>query len=385
MSAVTPAGSTPAGSNGRKPRVAVLFGGRSSEHAVSCVTAAGVLQFIDRDKYDVVPVGIAKNGQWSLVADDPAQWSLSSDTLPEVTASVESLTVGQSLDDRQLVAVAPEQMPRQLGEIDVVLPLLHGPFGEDGTIQGLFELVDLRYVGAGVLASAVSMDKHFMKVIFESVGLNVGPYVVITDKQWNRDAEEAMSRTAGLGFPVFVKPARAGSSVGISKVGSRDGLLAAIESAREHDPKVLVEAAVEGREIECAVLGGRNSFDARASMPGEIVVDHAGAHEFYDFEAKYVDDTAAALTCPADLPDEVTERIQTQAVQAFDAVEAEGLSRVDFFYTPDGEVVVNEINTMPGFTPTSMYPQMWAKSGIGYTDLIDELIYLALNRKTGLR
>ena len=363
----------------------MLFGGRSSEHAVSCVTAAGVLEAIDRAKYDVVPVGIAKNGQWALVADDPSQWTLTSETLPEVTASVESLTLGQSLDDRRLLAVAPEQMPRSLGEVDVVLPLLHGPFGEDGTVQGLLELADLRYVGAGVLASAVSMDKQFMKIIFAAAGLEVGPYVVITDKHWTRDPEAALERAAALGYPLFVKPARAGSSVGITKVSSAAELADAIDVARAHDPKVLVEAAVEGREIECAVLGGRDGGDPRASMPGEIEVDHDGAHQFYDFEAKYVDNTAAALSCPADLPDEVTKRIRIAAVEAFEAVEAEGLSRVDFFYTEDGRVVINEINTMPGFTPTSMYPQMWAKSGIGYTDLIDELIYLALTRKTGLR
>ncbi|WP_026818148.1 D-alanine--D-alanine ligase family protein [Arthrobacter castelli] len=374
-----------AAENGHKPRVAILFGGRSSEHAVSCVTAAGVLEYIDRDKYDVVPIGIAKNGQWSLVADDPAQWSLTSQTLPEVTASVESLTVGHSLDDRSLVAVAPEQMPRHLGEIDVVLPLLHGPFGEDGTIQGLFELADIRYVGAGVLASAVSMDKHFMKVIFASAGLSVGPYEVITDRQWSRSRDASLERAASLGFPVFVKPARAGSSVGISKVSDAGGLAAAVEAAREHDPKVLIEGAVTGREIECAVLGGRDGGESRASMPGEIVVARDGEHEFYDFEAKYVDDTAAQLSCPADLPGDITEQIRSQAVQAFDAVEAEGLSRVDFFYTGDGNVVINEINTMPGFTPNSMYPQMWAKSGVGYTELIDELIHLALTRRTGLR
>lgn len=367
-----------------KPRVAVLFGGRSSEHAVSCVTAAGVLGAINKDKYEVIPIGIAKSGQWVLAAGDTAQWSLSASSLPEVLPSSKTVTLAEIGGEHQLIVAAPNQVPQELGTVDVVFPLLHGPFGEDGTIQGLLELSDTRYVGAGVLASAVSMDKHYMKVVFEAAGLHVGPYIAVTDRQWVKDAESVRKRVDQLGFPVFVKPARAGSSMGISKVDSLEGLDAAVEEARRHDLKLVIEAGIVGREIECAVLEGRGTDSPRTSMPGEISVA-GGTHEFYDFNAKYVEDDAAALSCPADIPDEAIVRVRELAAAAFDAVGAEGLSRVDFFYTRDGELIINEINTMPGFTPKSMYPQMWGASGLGYADLIDELIYLALNRKTGLR
>lgn len=369
---------------GAKPRVAVLFGGRSSEHAVSCVTAAGVLGAINRDKYEVIPIGIAKTGQWVLAAEDTAQWSLSASSLPEVVPSRKTVTLAEIGGEHQLIVASPNEVPQELGTVDVVFPLLHGPFGEDGTIQGLLELSDTRYVGAGVLASAVGMDKHYMKVVFEAAGLQVGPYIAVTDRQWRKDAESVRKQVDRLGFPVFVKPARAGSSMGISKVDSLDELDAAIEEARRHDLKLVIEAGIVGREIECAVLEGRGTDAPRTSMPGEISVA-GGTHEFYDFNAKYVEDDAAALSCPADLPEEAITRVRELSAAAFDAVGAEGLSRVDFFYTPDGQLIINEINTMPGFTPKSMYPQMWAASGLGYADLIDELIYLALNRKTGLR
>jgi D-alanine-D-alanine ligase len=347
------------------------------------VTAAGVLGAIDRTKYDVIPIGIAKSGQWVLAGEDTTQWSLSASSLPEVLPSAQTVTLAEIGGEHQLIVASPNEVPHELGTVDVVFPLLHGPFGEDGTIQGLLELSDTRYVGAGVLASAVGMDKHFMKVVFEAAGLRVGPYVAVTDRQWRNDPESVRKRVDLLGFPVFVKPARAGSSMGISKVDSLDDLDAAIEAAREHDPKLVIEAGIVGREIECAVLEGRGSDAPRTSLPGEITVAE-GDHQFYDFNAKYVDD-AAALSCPADMPEEAIARVRELAAVAFDAVGAEGLSRVDFFYTPDGAVIINEINTMPGFTPKSMYPQMWAASGLSYPDLIDELIQLALNRKTGLR
>ena len=366
-----------------RPRVAVLFGGRSSEHAVSCVTAAGVLGAIDQTKYEVIPIGIAKTGQWVLASGDTRDWSLSASSLPEVVSSARTVALTEIGGEHQLIVASPNEVPQELGAVDVVFPLLHGPFGEDGTIQGFLELSDTRYVGAGVLASAVGMDKHFMKVVFESAGLRVGPYIAVTDRQWRNDPETVRKRVDQLGFPVFVKPARAGSSMGISKVDSLEGLDAAMEAAREHDPKLVIEAGIVGREIECAVLEGRGTDAPRTSMPGEISVA-GGGHEFYDFNAKYVDD-AADLSCPADLPDEAIARVRELAGVAFDAVGAEGLSRVDFFYTPDGELIINEINTMPGFTPKSMYPQMWKASGLGYAELIDELIYLALHRKTGLR
>jgi D-alanine-D-alanine ligase len=367
--------------------VLVLFGGRSSEHSVSCVTAAGVLEAIDRSRYDVVPVGITKSGQWSLVSADPSAWSLRSDVLPEVTATSQAVVMGTAVDGtpgQELLVAAPGSVPESLGGVDVVLPLLHGPFGEDGTLQGMLELADMRYVGAGVLASAVGMDKHYMKVVFASAGLEVGPYEVVTDRQWRSDADGSIRRAAALGFPLFVKPARAGSSMGISRVEDTDGIRAAVDAARAFDPKVVIEAGIEGREIEVAVLQGRGLDAPRTSLPGEISMQ-AGDHDWYDFEAKYVDGAAAQLSCPAELPDDVIERVRRLAGEAFDAIGAEGLSRVDFFYTPDGRLVINEINTMPGFTPISMYPQMWAKSGLGYTELIDELIGLALDRGTGLR
>lgn len=368
----------------RKPRVAVLFGGRSSEHAVSCVTAAGVLGAINKDKYEVIPIGIAKTGQWVLAPAETAEWSLAASSLPEVVPSPETVTLAEIGGEHQLIVASPNQVPQELGAVDVVFPLLHGPFGEDGTIQGLLELSDTRYVGAGVLASAVGMDKHYMKVVFEAAGLHVGPYVAVTDRQWRKDPEAVRKQVDRLGFPVFVKPARAGSSMGISKVDSLEELDAAIEEARRHDLKLVIEAGILGREIECAVLEGRGTDAPRTSMPGEISVA-GGTHEFYDFNAKYVEDDAASLSCPADMPAEAIARVRELAAAAFDAVGAEGLSRVDFFYTPDGELIINEINTMPGFTPKSMYPQMWAASGLGYADLIDELIYLALHRNTGLR
>ena len=371
----------------RKPRVLVLFGGRSSEHSVSCVTAAGVLEAIDRTRYDVVPVGITKSGQWSLVSADPSSWSLGSDAPPEVTATEHAVVMGTAPDRREgqeLFVAAPGSVPESLGGVDVVLPLLHGPFGEDGTLQGALEMAGMRYVGAGVLASAVGMDKHYMKVVFAAAGLEVGPYEVITDRQWRTDPEAGIRRAADLGFPIFVKPARAGSSLGISRVEESEGIRAAVEAARAFDPKVIIEAGIRGREIEVAVLQGRGLDGPRTSLPGEIAIQ-PGGHTWYDFDAKYMDGAAAELSCPADLPPEVIDRVRHLAGEAFDAIGAEGLSRVDFFYTPDGRLVINEINTMPGFTPISMYPQMWAKSGLGYTELIDELIGLALDRGTGLR
>lgn len=371
-------------SPGRKIRVALLFGGRSSEHAVSCVTAAGVMNAIDQAKYEVVPIGIAKDGQWVLSDGDWQQWALNAGAMPEVRSGSETVRLAGGPGRPGLVVSRPNEVPRELGDVDVVFPLLHGAFGEDGTVQGLLELADVRYVGAGVLASAVGMDKHFMKVAFEAAGLKVGPYVAVTDREWRRDPQAVRDAVGALGYPVFVKPCRAGSSVGISRVEREEDLDAAVSEARRHDLRIVVEASIAGREIECGVLEGRGSDAPRTSLPGEIVVQ-GGSHTFYDFEAKYVEDNAAALSCPADLPDDVIAEVRKQAARAFDAVSAEGLSRVDFFYTPDGELVINEINTMPGFTPISMYPQMWAATGLSYHDLIDELIQLALERPTGLR
>jgi D-alanine-D-alanine ligase len=366
-----------------RPRVAIVFGGRSSEHAVSCATAAGVLRAIDRSRYDVVPIGISRDGQWVLAADDPSRFELTAGRTPEVEASPAHVVLPLSTRETSITVLESGQPPRELGQVDVVFPLLHGPFGEDGTLQGFLELSDVRYVGSGVFASAAGMDKHYMKMVFAGHGLPVGPYAVITDRAWRSDKAAAMDACAGLAYPLFVKPARAGSSMGITRVDDPAGLEAAVEVAREHDPKVIVEAGITGREIECAVLEGHGISGPRTSEVGEIQVHDN--HAFYDFEAKYLAEADVELSCPADVPESVSKEVQRLAAEAFEALGCEGLARVDCFYTDDGRVLVNEINTMPGFTPHSMYPRMWAASGLDYPDLIDELISLALERRTGLR
>jgi D-alanine-D-alanine ligase len=364
--------------------VAVVFGGRSSEHAISCVTAAGVLRAIDRDAYDVVPIGITTSGRWVLAADDPARWELGAGVLPEVKdGDGPGVMVPLETDSRSLSVLEQGQVPGTLGNVDVVFPLLHGPFGEDGTLQGLLELGDRRYVGSGVLASAASMDKHVMKVMLAGAGLPIAPYLVVPAREWERHPDEVRADVEELGWPVFVKPARAGSSIGITKVHRPEELDAAIELARRHDPKVVIEPEVIGREIECAVLESLDGGPPATSLPGEIEV--ISGHEFYDFEAKYLDEDAVRLSCPADLPDAITHRVRELSVRTFEAMGCEGLARVDFFVTSDGRVLVNELNTMPGFTRVSMYPRMWAATGLDYPSLVDRLIKLALHRRTGLR
>lgn len=369
----------------RKPRVAVVFGGRSSEHAVSCATAAGVLRAIDRDVYDVVPVGITRDGAWVLAPDDADALTLTAERTPEVADTGAEVILPTRVGRSELSIHRPGAALEALGEVDVVFPLLHGPYGEDGTLQGMLELTDIRYVGSGVLASAAGMDKHYMKVVFVGAGLPVGPYTVITDTQWRRDKAAAMDAVGALTYPVFVKPCRAGSSMGVSKVDGPEGLEAAIDAAREHDLKVIVESGIVGREIECAVLQGRGLDAPRTSMPGEIVVEAGHGHDFYDFEAKYLDEASVVLSCPADLPEGVADEVRRLAAAAFESLACEGLARVDCFVTEGGAVVINEINTMPGFTPHSMYPRMWEASGVTYPELVDELIQLALERPVGLR
>ena len=368
----------------RKPRVAVVFGGRSSEHAVSCSTAGSVLQALDDDRYDVVPVGITRDGRWVLESAEPGRLAITgADALPEVDGSRSTVALAQQNGSSELVVHEPSAVPRTLGEVDVVFPLLHGPWGEDGTLQGLLEMAGVRYVGSGVLASAVGMDKHYMKVVLASHGLPVLPYAVISPRDWESDRAACVESVASLGYPVFVKPARGGSSIGISKVHGPDELDAAVEEARRHDPKVLVEVGAEGgREVECGVLQGFGSNPADTSVVAEIIVE---GHEFYDFAAKYLPEEQTRLDVPADLPDAVTARIRELSVEAFSVLSCEGLARVDFFVLPDERVVINEINTMPGFTPSSMFPRMWAASGLDYPALVDRLVQLALHRGTGLR
>lgn len=370
--------------DGRKPRVAVVFGGRSSEHAISCVTAGSVLAAIDTDAYDVVPIGIATDGRWVLESGDPDRLRIEApDRLPEVDGSRASVTLAPASTSTGLVVTEPSQPPQAFGEVDVVFPVLHGPWGEDGTIQGMLEMAGVRYVGAGVLASAVSMDKAYMKVVLAAAGLPVLPSVTVTARQWEHDRQGAHERAEALGYPLFAKPARGGSSIGISKVHDASALDAAMEEALRYDPKVLLEAYAGGaREVECGVLQALDGTP-ETSVAAEIRI--SGDHEFYDFAAKYLPEEHTELDVPADLPAEVAAQISAMSVEAFEAVGGEGLARVDFFVLPDGRVVVNEINTMPGFTPTSMYPRMWAATGVDYPALVDRLIRLALARDTGLR
>jgi D-alanine-D-alanine ligase len=376
---------------GRKIRVAVVFGGRGPEHAISCLGGGNVLRVIDRDRYEVIPIGITTEGAWLQVADDPAKLAITGGELPSVesVAKPDAHVVPWAYQgDSAVIESAPGHIPHVLGDVDLVLPVLHGPFGEDGTIQGLLEMAGVPYVGAGVLASAVSMDKEYMKLIFSARGLPVGPHVVVHDGEW----PAAASPTAGqrrvaaelelLGWPLFVKPARGGSSLGTSKARDLDELATAIELARQFDPKVLVEKAITAREIEVAVLQGLNGAPPDASLPGELRLE--GGEEFYDFEAKYLD-AASGMLIPAPLPTEHIEQIRSMAAAAFDAVSAEGLSRVDFFYTPEGQILVNEINTFPGMSPTSYFQKMWEATGLSFPEVIDRLLQTALARRPGLR
>ncbi|WP_199439152.1 D-alanine--D-alanine ligase family protein [Umezawaea beigongshangensis] len=353
----------------RKTRVAVVFGGRSTEHTVSCVSAGSVLSHIDRDRFEVVPVGITQQGAWVVGGSETAHsLEIRDGNMPTVAALVPA---GET-------ALVPVQPGEALDGVDVVFPVLHGAWGEDGTVQGLLELADLPYVGPGVLASAVAMDKVFTKTLLAAAGLPVGTYAVLRRDQETLSADERER----LGLPVFVKPARAGSSVGISRVTDWAELDEAIDLARRTDPKVIVESAVSGREIECGVLefpDGR----VESSLPAELRLVGDGV-EWYDFDAKYVDDVCE-FDIPAKLDDDLSAELRAMAVTAFRALDCQGLSRVDFFVGDGGELVVNEINTMPGFTPISMFPRMWAETGVDYPELISTLVDTAVARGTGLR
>ncbi|MEY9854361.1 D-alanine-D-alanine ligase [Leifsonia sp. EB41] len=335
-----------------------------------------MLAAIDRERYDVIPVGITHEGAFTLQPDDAARFALNVDVLPEVEDNGSRIVWPESSASRELAVVAADGTRSSLGTVDVVFPILHGPWGEDGTVQGMLDLVGLPYVGSGVLASALGMDKHFTKTVLQQAGIPVAPWQTVTAYQWATAPETVRQESELLGLPAFVKPARAGSSVGVSKVTSWDDLGAAIDTALAEDDRVLIESAVVGREVEIAVLGGRPGEPARASVAGEIVIT---GRDFYDFAAKYLDAPGIDLVCPADLTNAELAEMGDLGVRAFDAIGAEGLSRVDFFLTEDG-FVVNEINTMPGFTPISMFPRCWQESGLSYPALIDELIQVALAR-----
>lgn len=357
-----------------KTTVVLLFGGRSSEHSISCATAGGVLSAIDPSKYTVIPVGITRDGAFTLQPDDADLFALNPDAMPAVVDNGTRIHWPDSALSRNLSVTDSDGTTRSLGDVDVVFPILHGPFGEDGTIQGLIELSGLPYVGNGVLASAMGMNKHFTKLALEAAGVAVAPWVTVSATQWQREPAVWRQRASTLGFPVFVKPARAGSSVGVTKVSAPAELDAAFATAFAEDSTALVEQAMTGREIECGVLSGRDGSETRVSVAGEIVVT---GRDFYDFEAKYLDVSAAQLICPAVLYEGELWQMQRTAARAFEAIGGAGLARVDFFF--DGiEFVVNEINTLPGFTPISMFPKCWAASGMSYPELIDELIELGL-------
>ncbi|MCL2191215.1 MAG: D-alanine--D-alanine ligase [Treponema sp.] len=345
----------------KKTRVGILFGGKSAEHEVSLQSARNVYDAIDRNSFEPVLIGIEKSGEWRLAGDSISL--LNSGETVALIPEKEGTLYGLPVD-----SVLGKQLPQQ--KLDVVFPILHGPFGEDGTVQGLLKLADIPFVGSGVLGSAVGMDKDVMKRLFRDAGIPIGRFLCLRSHETPPPFAEV---EAALGSPVFVKPANMGSSVGISKARDAAGFSAAIKEAFQYDTKLIVEEYVRGREIECAVLGNENPS---ASIPGEVVP----SHDFYSYDAKYLDENGAALEIPARLDDETAGRIRALSVKAFRVLGCEGLARVDFFLREDGEVLINEINTMPGFTKISMYPKLWEASGIGYTELIGRLIALAIER-----
>jgi D-alanine-D-alanine ligase len=360
-----------------KTRVAVVFGGRSTEHSISCVSAGSVLHALDPDEFEVVPVGITREGRWVLTSGDRGQLAIRGRQLPEITdASGSAVMLPADPTEHGLMVLDAADGAGALRDVDVVFPILHGAYGEDGTIQGLLEMAGIPYVGSGVFASAAATDKEFTKTLAVANGIPTGPYAVLRAGATLEPAEQRR-----LGLPVFVKPARAGSSYGVTKVTEWAELDAAIAAARAIDPKVLVEAAIPGREIECGVLEGEYGGPPEASRLAEIRV--AADREFYDFEAKYLED-ACEFDIPADLPDPVTAEIQEYAKAIFTALDCAGLARVDFFVTHQLTVYLNEINTMPGFTRTSIFPRVWDETGLPYPKLVARLIRTAQRRGTGL-
>lgn len=356
--------------------VAVLFGGRSSEHSISSVTAGGVLRALDRERFRVIPVGITRDGIFVLEEDDPDKFALDAAHLPEVSDNGTRVLWPEGGADRVLRVRQADGSVDTLGSLEVVLPILHGVHGEDGTVQGFLDTLGIPYAGGGVLDSALCMDKHFMKIVLQASGVTVAPWVTITRDSWAADPDAARAAARALGVPNFVKPSRAGSSVGVSKVHDWDEFDTAVELALAEDDKALVETAIVGREIEVAVLESPGAAPARASLPGEIVLT---TREFYDFEGKYLGGDGAEVVCPAALTEDEVAALQAAAVRAFEAVGGRGLARVDFFLTPAG-IYVNELNTMPGFTPISMFPKCWIASGMTYTELISDLLDTALAR-----
>jgi D-alanine-D-alanine ligase len=349
-------------------RIAILFGGRSAEHEVSCVSARSVKEALDPERFEPVFIGITREGRWHLL-EGPPELPAASQALPGVSdRDGMEVELHGGAGEASLVTEGGDR-----SSIDIAFPLVHGPQGEDGTLQGLLELAGIPYVGAGVLASAVGMDKAVQKVLFIAAGLPVVPSEAIREREWEEDPEAVEARAGHLGYPVFAKPATLGSSVGITRVTDPSELRGAVEEAFKYAPKALLERSMEGaREIECGVLGNDEPV---ASLPGEILP----SGDWYDYAAKYLD-RETRLVIPAVLPPDVSEDIQRMAVAAFRAIDGAGMARVDFFYREPDEIVVNEINTIPGFTQVSMYPKLWEASGLSYPDLIDRLCDLAIER-----
>lgn len=373
-----------------KKRVVFLYGGKADEHSISCISAAGVLSAVDESRFEIVRIAITKQGEWIVGGEDPRNFHMEQGELPVITKTAETRDV--VLDpakgaDGFLVREADGTLA-SLGHIDAVFPVLHGPNGEDGTLQGLLEMMQVPYVGCGVLASAACMDKYYAKQLFKAAGINVAPGIALDARKFASDAanrfvayaNEILEQVeeAKLEYPLFVKPSRAGSSFGVTKVETRDAkaLADAVFESSKHDWRVLIEQGIDAREIECAVLAARDGEEPKASWPGEVVLDkrQAGEDQFYDFDSKYMDSAASHVEVPADLPEETLQRVRKTALAAFKAADGRGLSRVDSFVTKDGRVILNEINTMPGFTPISMYPKAWEATGISYSDLITKLI-----------
>ncbi len=351
-----------------KKTIAIICGGRSSEHEISCISAGGIRLGIDSAKYDFVLIGITKAGKWVLLPNDYSL-SITNGKLPTVDANAPQVTAdvaGFSVSGKNL-------------GVGIVFPVLHGPYGEDGTIQGFCEMANLPYVGSGVLASAVAMDKSFAKPIFAAAGMKVVPGFVITCEEWAVSKEVLQKKVDGLGYPLFVKPARGGSSRGTHKVKSASDFAAAIGDTHTYDRKAMIEVAITTKELECAVL--EVNGEVRASLVGEIKID--SKFEFYDFQAKYLDG-ATSVELPAQIPSAISEEIRTKAVQAFKALGCSGLARVDFFYSDKGEVFINELNTMPGFTITSAFPKMWSASGMEFNAIIEALLTSAITRNNGV-
>ena len=373
----------------RKIRVAVVFGGQGPEHSVSCLGAGNTLGAIDRDRYEVIPIGITTDGTWVPVPDRPERLALTGGELPSVESAAAGLATREPAG-AELEPARPGQIPTVLGDVDVVLPIIHGPFGEDGSLQGLLEMAGVKYVGAGVLASAVGIDKEYMKLIFAGRGLPVVRHVVVRERDWplpgageaTPESKRVLDAIAELGWPLFVKPARGGSSIGTSKASDMGQLHESIELARQFDRKVLVEAAVDGVEIEVSVLEGVAGGPPDTSLPGQMMIE--GEDEFYDFGTKYLD-PEDRMAIPAPIPAAAADEIRRLAAEAFEAVSCEGLARVDFFYTADGKILINEINTLPGMTPTSYFQKLWEASGLPFDQLLDRVIQTALAKRPGLR